>query len=144
MPLNNFSIGKDTVLDIVGAFGTVERFSLITNFDAKQGTQQVKVVGMDGVTRFLELPDGWSGTLDIERQDDTLDAYIAQFEEAYYNGQNIQAASITETVSEPDGSLSQYRYTGVMFKLDDAGPRAGNASVKQKLSFAASRRLKVQ
>ncbi|MDR3473339.1 MAG: hypothetical protein P4M09_16895 [Devosia sp.] len=143
MPLNGFSVGKDVVLDIVGT-GGIQNFSLITGFSSKQETTSIQIMGLDGVLRPLELPKGWTGEFDIERQNSVVDDYFAGLESSYYGGVNIQSASITETISEPTGAVTQYRYTGVSLKLTDAGAWKGDASVKQKLSFVAGRRLKVQ
>jgi hypothetical protein len=39
-----------------------------------------------------------------------------------------------------DGSVSQYRYTGVALKFDDAGEKGGSKLIKQKVGFKATRR----
>lgn len=144
MPVNNFNVGRDLTLQIVGYDGSITNFNLLTTFDAKQDTHQIKVMGMDGTVRFLELPAGWTGTFGTDRQDDVLDNYFTNLESAYYSGLNVQAATITETISEVDGSTSQFRFTGVVFKLDDAGAWSGDKQVAMKVSWSASRRLKVQ
>jgi hypothetical protein len=144
MAMNNFNTGRDLTLNIVGYQGTIVSFPLLTGFDAKQSTNNIKIKGMDGVVRFLDIPDGWSGTLSFERQDATWDTYFSSLESDYYSGVNIQAASITETMQNPDGSTSQYRFTGVMFKYDDAGSWMGDKNVPIKLSWSAGRRIKVQ
>lgn len=144
MPVNNFNVGRDMTLQIVGYDGTIQNFTLQTSFDSKQETHSIKITGMDGTVRFLELPAGWNGSFGYDRQNRQLDDYFANQETEYYSGLNVQAATITETISEVDGSTSQYRYTGVVFKLDDAGSWQGDKQVTQKMSFSASRRLKVQ
>jgi hypothetical protein len=144
MPVNNFNVGRDVTLQIVGYDGTIQNFSLITSFDGKQETHQIKIMGMDGTVRFLELPAGWTGSFAIDRQNRLLDQYFANLESGYYAGLNVQAATITETISEVDGSTSQWRYTGVVFKLDDAGAWKGDSQVNMKVSWSASRRLAVQ
>jgi hypothetical protein len=144
MPMNGFNVGRDIVLNLVGWDGAIQDFSLITSFDRKQETKHIQVKGIDGVVRHLEIPDGWNGTFDLERQNDAIDAYFAKLEAAYYDGVNIQAATITETITAPDGSIAQYRYTGVMMKLDDAGAFKGDDTVKEKISWCASKRIKVQ
>src|SRR6185312_6111726 len=100
--------------------------------------------GIDGIVRYLEIPDGWDGTFSYEKQDDQIDAYFAQLEAAYYAGQNIATSMITETITNADQSISQYRYTGVQFKFDDAGTWKGDQAVSQRISWCASRRIKVQ
>jgi len=143
MPVNNFNVGRDVTLQIVGYDGTIQNFTLQTSFDGKQETHQIKVLGMDGTVRFLELPAGWTGSMAFDRQDSSLDVYFANLESGYYSGVNAQAATITETIAEVDGSTTQWRYTGVVFRLDDAGSWKGDSQVNMKMSWSASRRLKV-
>lgn len=142
MPVNNFSVGRDISLDITGPQGPL-RFNLITSFNSKQASKEQVVKGLDGITRPVRFFDGWTGGFDIERQDSTVDDYFSQLEANYYAGLNEASVSITETVTEVSGAVTQYRYTGVLLKLDDAGSWAGDATVKMKLSFVASRRFKV-
>lgn len=144
MPVNNFNVGRDLTLQIVGYDGTIQNFSLQTSFDEKQETHSIKIMGMDGTVRFLELPAGWSGGFGFDRATSNLDDYFCNLEAGYYQGLNVQAATITKTVVETDGSTKQYRFTGVVFKLDDAGSWQGDKQVAQKVSWSASRRLKVQ
>jgi hypothetical protein len=79
----------------------------------------------------------------VERQDSTLDDFWAQFEANYYAGISEQGMTLTETITEPSGAVSQYRYVEVLLKLEDAGSWEGDKTVKQKASFVAARRLKV-
>jgi len=142
MPLNGFSVGRDITLSINTDQG-VKRFSLITGFSSKPQSTDQRLKGIDGITRHLVFPEGWQGTFNLERQDNTLDDYWATIEENYYSGLSLGEASITETITEVDGSISQYRYQGVIFKLNDAGDWKGDKSVSQSLDFLASRRIKV-
>ena len=142
MPVNGFSIGRDCSLTVNTPNG-VKRFSLITGFGSKPSISDAKVKGLDGIVRHVIFHDGWQGQFDLERQDDELDEYWAQLESDYYAGIAQGAATITETITEVDGSISQFRYDGVVFKLEDAGEWKGDSTVKQKLSFQATRRIKV-
>lgn len=142
MPVNGFSVGRDVTLTIVSPSGPLN-FALITAFHAKPEQTEKKVKGIDGVTRHCRFPDGWSGGFDIERQDSTVDDYFAQLEANYYAGLNEQPCTITETITETSGAITQYRYLNVLLKLDDAGSWAGDDTVKQKLSFLASQRQKI-
>jgi hypothetical protein len=51
--------------------------------------------------------------------------------------------TLYQYVTETDGSTSTYQYDSVVFKLTNAGHRKGDASVKQKLEFFASRRKRI-
>jgi hypothetical protein len=142
MPINGFSAGRDIAVNIQTPTGPLE-LSLVTKFTSKPENTDVKVKGMDGRTRNLRFPNGWSGSFEIERQDSTVDDYFALDEASYYAGVNIQSSTITETITDPDGSVSQYQFVGVMFKLDDAGSWEGDKTVKQKISFVAEQRIKL-
>lgn len=142
MPVNSFSVGRDVTLDIIGPQGPL-RFNLITGFHSKPDITDAKVKGLDGITRHVRFPDGWSGGFSVERQDSTVDDYFAQLEANFYAGLNEQPCTITETITEANGSVTQYRYQQVLLKLDDAGSWEGDKTVKQSISFMAARRVKV-
>lgn len=142
MPINGFTVGRDVSLVVHDSEGP-HRFSLITNFTSKPVTSDVKVKGLDGLTRHVVFHDGWQGQLDIERQDGELDDFWAKIENDYHEGVDRLPATISETITEPGGGTSQFRYTEVLFKLEDAGEKKGDATVKQKLSWLAQRRIKI-
>lgn len=142
MPLNGFTIGRDVTPNINTPSGALSP-SLITKFTAKPETTKKKVKGLDGRTRHLIFPDGWTGAFEVERQDSTVDDFFAAQEAGYYNGQNLLPSTITQTITEVNGSVSQYQYNGVVFSLDDAGDWAGDDTVKQKISFEAETRIKI-
>ena len=144
MSMSGFNTGRDITLNIVGYLGSIASFALLTGFQRRQETVSIKIKGIDGQVRHLEIPDGWTGTLSFEKQDDSIDSYFAGLEAAYYGGSDIQAATITETIQNPDGSVAQYRYTNVQLKIDDAGDWQGDQTVKMRLGWAASQRIKVQ
>lgn len=142
MPINGFTVGRDATLTIVTASGPLN-LNLVTGFSSRQDSQETRVKGLDGVTRHVRFYDGWSGSFSVERADSVVDDYFAQLESNYYAGLNEQPATITETITEVNGSVTQYRYLNVLLKLDDAGSFAGDATVKQRLSFVSARRQKV-
>lgn len=142
MPQNNFSVGRDVTLNIIGQSGPL-RFNLITGFSADQKTTDKSVKGLDGITRFMRFFDGWAGSFSIERQDSTADDYFTQLEANYYSGLAEQSISITETIQEVSGAISQYRYLGVLLSLASGGAWSGDDTVKQTINFVAARRVKV-
>ena len=142
MPINGFSVGRDVSLDVVTASGPLN-FGLITKFSSKQSSKEEAIKGLDGITRPVRFFDGWSGSFNMERQDSSLDDFFAMLEANYYAGMNEAAVTITETITEVNGAITQYRYTGVLLKYEDAGDWSGDATVKQSVSFVASRRVKV-
>lgn len=142
MPVNGFNIGKDVAIDVNMPNGPV-RFSNVTDFQSKQMTTRIESKGIDGINRFGEIPGGWDGTIEIDRADANMDQTIAFMEALYYLGSNVPSSTITETITETDGSITQWQYIGVAFKLDDHGSWKGDAKVTQKLSWVASQRLQI-
>lgn len=143
MPIAGFSIGKDVAIDINMPQGPV-RFSNVTDFSSKQMSTSIESKGIDGINRFGEIPSGWEGTIEIDRANANMDQAFGYLEGLYYAGQNVPASSIVETITEPGGGLSQWRYSGVAFKFDDHGSWKGDAKVTQKLSWKASFRTQLQ
>lgn len=135
-----YNTGKDTVLDIHTSNGIL-RVKNLTGFQSKQITHSLESKPLDGRILFAELPAGWDGSFDLERADPAVDAYFAQQEANYYGGLNSDVITITETITELGGNLSQYRYTGVALKLEDTGERRQDQVVKQKIAFKAARRI---
>jgi hypothetical protein len=142
MPLNGFTVGRDLSVNIQTPNGALPLTGL-TKFTAKPDTTDVKVKLVNGRTQHLIFPDGWSGSFEVERVDSTLDDFFANQEANYYAGFDLNSSTITETITETSGVVSQYQFVGVIFKLDDAGDFAGDATVKQKLSFVAEQRIKL-
>lgn len=144
MPINGQSIGKDVSIDIVTARGNfVIPASAITSFEMSPDTTSEKRKGLDGVARFALHPDGWKGTMEIDRFNSDVEDYWAQFEADYYAGINTSTATALETITEADGSTSQYRYTGLVIQLDTLGSRSADKVITSKVSLMASRRIKV-
>lgn len=143
MPINNQSVGKDVSICLNTSKGTLNiPAAAITKFDATPDTSQEARKGLDGVTRYAVFPNGWKGSLEIDRMNNAVDDFWRQYEEDYYAGINLLPGTINETIQEADGSINQYRYEGVMFDLKDAGSREADKVIKMKLDFYASRRKK--
>lgn len=148
MPVNTgfgtMSIGKDVVLDITLPNNQVLQVSYITAFTSKQNTKELDSKGLDGINRLASLPDTWSGDFSVDRANSALDDYFAQVEAGYFNGSILNTVRITETIQEANGVITQYRFDGVSLSYTDAGNYQGDAYVKQKITWKASKRIKVQ
>lgn len=143
MPANGFTVGKDVTLVIVTPTGTLNLPVTTTGFEARPQYNKVRGVCMDGVNRGFNAPTGWEGSIRLDRSNGVVDDFFAQQEAGYYAGLNTLTASITETITEANGSVSQYRYTDVLLSYDEAGSKTGDAKVPQTIGFFASKRLKV-
>lgn len=145
MPVNGYSVGRDVSLAVILPGGQALNIGgdSITNFKSKQDTVDDRRRPINGKRKIVRFFDGWSGSFAVDRQDSTLDDYFAALEAGFFAGQNEQPVSITETIQELSGALSQYRYTDVLMTFEDAGDVAGDKVVTQSVTFTASRRLKI-
>ena len=144
MPTNNLSIGHDVAVDIFdSATNKILTFPAQTNFKADPITKQINSEPLNGPPIFAEAPNGWKGHLEFDRTDSTIDDYFASFEASYWAGGNPLAGSITQTIQEKDGSITQYNFTGVAMKLTDGGNWKAAEKVTIKIEWTASTRVKV-
>ena len=142
MPVNSYSVGRDLTFTLVGPYGVVT-LAGVTDYAAKPMFTDLKHKGLDGVVRHGQIPDGWELSIKLDRQDPTLDRLFARLEADYYAGVNISGGTVNEVITEKDGSVSQYRYEGVVLKLDGAGDYKGDSFVSLGLTGSASRRIQV-
>ncbi|WP_458763566.1 hypothetical protein [Cupriavidus basilensis] len=142
MPQNGYNVGRDVTLVFQTPYGPLQ-VPKITKFNPRPSVTEVQIKRMDGIVEHLRIPNGWSGTFEVPRDGSTIDDWFAQVESDYYSGINEQPSSIYETITNPNGSINQYRYNGVMLSLDDAGERSGDAQISQQMKFVASRRIKI-
>lgn len=139
----DMNIGKDVAVDITLTNGQTLRVGNITMFDRKPKVKKLQSLGIDGVPRNAVIPEGWILTFEADRQGPDADDWWVAYEEAYYAGATIRNVTITETITETDGSLSQYRYEGVALHFTDAGQFKSDDFVKVKFEGEASFRKKV-
>lgn len=142
MPLDGLTSGIDhkiTFTDING----VENFALIESFTSKEDATTDKLIQMDGNVRHPKFHQGWSGTIVLQRNSNFIDAYFAAQEASYYAGLDQIPVTITETITENDGTVSQWQYQQCVLTLDDAGSYSGTEIVKERMTFMASRKIKL-
>ena len=142
MALTAFSIGRDTQIVVMGPSGRVD-LSHVTGFESRQITNPIRVSRLDGTQLAAELPKGWEGSFEVERGTSALDDFISDIEQNYYNGAGASAGTMYQYITEVDSSVSTYEFDGVVFKLASAGAWKGDASVKQKLEFYATRKRRI-
>jgi hypothetical protein len=141
MPVNNFTVGKDISLVIQLPTGPLTL--TLTDFGAKPKTTSLESKPLNGIKQHAYIPDGWDISFKLDRMDTSADDFWANFEAQYYAGVNQVAGTIYETISEADGSVSQWRFANVVVKLDNAGDYSGDKKVEQSFSGMASQRIRV-
>lgn len=143
MPSNSFNVGKDVTLQVVTPQGPLNLPVTTTGFESKPQYSKLRSKGLDGINRGANIPDGWEGSITLDRSNSVVDDFFAAQEAGYYAGQNVLNATITETIQEISGAISQYRYTGVCLSFDEAGSKKGDQLIAQTIGFYASQRIKV-
>jgi hypothetical protein len=141
MPVNNFTVGKDISFSIQGPNGTLT-LNGVTDYVPKPIWSDLKHKGLDGLTQHAPVPDGWEIDVKLDRQDNNVDMFFATLEANYFAGQNLISGSVTESIKEKDGSITQFQYQNATFKLNDAGSYKGDALVPQSMCIYASRRVR--
>lgn len=140
--LDGLTSGQSTKIVFTSPDG-VQKFAILESFTAKPDSPTLKEIAIDGTTRHPHLPQGWSGTCVFQRGNHFLDDYIAAQETNYYLGGDQINLTITQSISELDGSVTQWQFTGVVPTLEDGGNYSGTEIVKQTMSFMGARRFKL-
>ena len=144
MANNSFSIGHDISVDIFDIVsGKQVIFPLITGFSAEPQTKQISSEPLNGPPLYAENPNGWRGTIDFDRTDNSIDLWFAGREAAYFKGQSIYNCTVTQTIQEKDGSVTQFRYPNVALKYSQAGAWKASDKVSLRLDWMGSTRIQV-
>ena len=101
------------------------------------------VAGFESRELASELLTAWEGIFDLERGGSVADDFIARIESADNDGGPVPTGTLYHYTSESDGSTSTYQYDGAVFKFLQAGQWRGDASVRQRVVFFASRRQRI-
>ena len=147
--VNSFLVGTDLSITIYNnqTGASVLLDGKRTRFRSKDKSKMIKSDPIDngGIPDHRILPDGWNGTIEVDRQSDDFAALYAQLEAAYYAGQGQQFFTITAT--EPNlrtSGIARYQYTNCVFHNYDPGEWSKETQVKVSVEFEAAQRLKVQ
>lgn len=93
MPVNGYTVGRDTTVNMTGPNGTniILPPDQVTNFDAKPLKREEVSRPLNSPPKFLYMPDGWRLTIEADRQDASLDQYMSDVEQAFWAGANTAA-----------------------------------------------------
>src|SRR5215469_10319270 len=117
MPVNGYTVGRDLAVSITGPSNVDITIAgnMVTHFDAKPLKREDMSRPLNSPPRCLYIPDGWRGTIEFDRQDATLDTFQSDQEANFWNGVNLLGGTLLETVTEVDGTTTQYQFNDVMF-----------------------------
>lgn len=143
MPTQDFNVGRDAALTINHPTRGALRWKIRTSHEWTPVYKDVTSNGADGTDRFAYLPAGWRGSFKFDRADSSIDDFFVMMEDDYFRGIALQNATVTETITEVNGAISQYRYEGVALKLTGGGSWAGDNKVDQTVEGMAQRKKKI-
>ena len=137
-----FNTGRDCTLVFQGADGTRIDMTKVTGFTADPTDKMVRSEPMTSPPIQINLPNGWQGSFDLDRNGNGFDALIGRDEAGYWATGQFGTGDLFQYVTEPDGSRSTWHFTQISYKLK-GGRWASDSVVKQTLEFVASQRLAV-
>ncbi len=139
MPINGINTGKDTIVQLANTQGQII-INRVKNFTAQQKSKNLETMALDGVNRHINIPNGWSGSFEMERTSNVIDTFFSNLEANYLSGQQVLLTTITETITESDGTITIMQYLGGMLELASTGDWKGDEIVTQKVNFVAQSR----
>lgn len=138
---DGFTTGTDATVDLYDPQdGSLTRVAGLTNFSAKPRTKDLEHHGNDGVDRFGKLYLGWDVSFEYDREDGVLDRYFAAREARQRSGVAQGTITITQTIQERNGSITQFRFTRVELQQDDPGSFQREEKTSGKVSGMAGLR----
>lgn len=143
MAANQFNIGKDAVLSIVGPAGALTSLGLLREFDSEQlvTTLMSLPINMNGVPVRRNTYQGWRGHFLYDRQNGNADLLANILETNYYVGNPDFHFQISETVRNADGTTNHYTYLDCVLALRASGRYEAQSKVEQRFEFEASQRV---
>ena len=139
--VNTFNVGHDVAVDLIDPVtGAVINWPPPTEFTSKSGSKVLASSPIDQPPIHRVVEEGWSGTLGFDRADNSIDAFFSRNETLYWQGVDIPGGSITETIKEADGSISQYQFTTVQCQYAGSGTWKAQDKVSLQVAWVASQR----
>jgi hypothetical protein len=138
MSANGLTVGKDITLNVHTPDGELNIPIETKTFSAKpEGTIQKSVLINSTRTMYAE-PTGYSGTFELDRRSNLVESFWAAYDAGWLAGRNIQPSTISITITEADGSVTQEQYLGVALLVENFGTFSGEGYVTQSISWQAA------
>jgi len=143
MPITGLTVGRDITVTLNDNNGLVTTCR-VKKFTAKQKTSSKESAGLNGINLHMEIPMGWDGSFEMDRNNSNVDDYFHELENLnYYLGNPLVPLTLTQTVTESNGSTSQYQFNGVVITYEDAGNYTADDYVTLRVGFKAQQRIKL-
>lgn len=144
MPVNGMNVGNDYQIGLYDATtGQIVTLGDVQNFTAKKNVHPVNSMPYNGDPKFGHVPNGYDGTFTLTRTGSQLEDLQLALDAAFKAGQAIKPGFISETIANPDGTVSRYQYTGVDFYMEEVATVSREKTSTQSVKWAASNKVQI-
>ncbi len=144
MPTNNMNTGVDYTFGYYDAnTSTIIDLGDVQNVKIKRNKHDLKSTPYNAPPRFGFVEDGFHITFTITRTGAALEEFSLNQAIAFDAGNVVQAGYLSQSVSNPDGSISRYQFTNFVFFMDDPGDVQRDKQVTMTCEGAASKKVKI-
>lgn len=145
MANDQFNIGKDISLSLVGPTGPLRQMGLLLEFAPRPEIETLKSspINMNGIPQHRNVYGGWGGTFLYDRNSGDIDDLHNLLESSFFAGNPDTFFQITSVIKNPNGSVNSYAYLNCVLALEDAGTWGQDAKVQERFRFAASQRVPI-
>jgi hypothetical protein len=138
MALAPFNIGRQASLGII-VNGVPLVATKLTKFTWKEEVIKLKSRPLASRPVNVNIPDGYSGTLEFDRGNGVLDQYFAQRSAQYWSSGVIDTIQINYTIPDPTtGAIMQLRFEGITLEFASGGDYEQDKIVQQKADWMAT------
>lgn len=137
-----FNVGRDCRVVLIYNGSRVD-LPTVTGFQSQQQTNRLASMPLNDMPRFYDVPNGWSGGFDFQRDSSGADDLFAAIESGFWSAGTIINGNIYQYVTEVDGTVTTYEYVGAAIRLSNAGRYQSENIVTQHIDFVASIRNKI-
>lgn len=144
----SFLVGTDLSLTIMNnnSGGPTILDGRQTRFTQKAEDHLIKIEPIDngGLPDHRVLANGWTGTIEVERQSSDFDALYAALESAYYAGADQTYFTMTASIANKrTGGYDRFQFLNVVFHGYDPGEYQKTSNTKVTIQWAAQQRTQL-
>jgi hypothetical protein len=144
MPVNGMSVGQDYSIGYYDAnLGQIVDLGDVQNVKETAQKHDIKSQPYNGVPRFGYVPDGHKFSFTITRTGSELEDLQVAAAQRFNAGSVDRSGFLTKTITNPDGSVSRYMFTGFVFFLTEVGDVSREKTITQQAEGMASDKIRI-
>jgi hypothetical protein len=144
MPVNGMNVGVDYSISYYdGTSGTLIDLGDVQDVKISAQKHDIKSMPYNAPPRYGFVPDGFKIDFTITRTGSAIEDFMVAAEASFNAGQVQSAGYLNETITNPDGSVSRYQYTGFVVFLTDHGNISRDKNVTLSLTGYASTKVSI-